>query len=249
MSRLQTTQRQRTKENPLFLGEFRQLSIRALKGSLGPENKLIGRSDTGLNSNGGFGGGSYNHWFSVRILEPAWIITAKGGSKPKFINVSFYDLNLNPIEGRGVFQDDSIEVRENGLVYNPYVGHVMGAQSDLYNTFDPRRLDKGDERYYPLTTGSYLICVSSVRNEPVTYEVSIVIEFPQKDFVFLLEDFTYLLLEDSDGQSFFESDVTEDYTGQDSHEHSLSEWNIAWEREHQQDDRFPANLIPLATRP
>ena len=57
MARSQTSQRQRTQDNPLFLGEFSQLSIRALKGALGPENKLVGRSDTSLTSNGGFGGG------------------------------------------------------------------------------------------------------------------------------------------------------------------------------------------------
>jgi hypothetical protein len=46
-----------------------------------------------------------------------------------------------------------------------------------------------------------------------------------------------------------ESDVTDQFFNQDIHEHSLSEWQTAWEREHQQDDRFPSNLIPLTTRP
>jgi hypothetical protein len=249
MSRLQTTQRQRTQDNPLFLGEFSQLSIRALKGSLGPENKLIGRSDTSLNSNGGFGGGTYNHWFSIRILKPAWIIVAKGGVKPKFINVSTYDLGLNPIQSRGIFQDDSITVDKDGSVYNPYVGHVMNAQSDLYNTFDPKRLDRDDERYFPLGVGTYLICISSVRNEPVDYDIAVVVEFTEGEFDLLLENYTLLLLEDSDGQSFFEADVTETYAGQDVHEHSLTAWQTAWEREHQQDDRFPAILVPLTTTP
>ena len=249
MARSQTSQRQRTQDNPLFLGEFSQLSIRALKGALGPENKLVGRSDTSLTSNGGFGGGTYNNWFSVRLLKPAWIIVAKGGSKPQYINVSVYDMGLNPIQERGIFQDDSITVDHEGSVYNPYVGHVMNAQSDLYNTFDPRRLDKGDERYFPLNAGTYLLCVSTVRNEPVTYETCIVIEFAESELELLLENYTFLLLEDSVSESFFEGDITENYTGQDFHGHSLAEWQTAWEREHQQDDRFPAILVPLTTEP
>jgi hypothetical protein len=246
MARRQSIQRQRTQDNPLFLGEFSQLSIRALKGNLGPKNQIVGRPDTNLNSNGGFGGGSYNHWFSVKLNVPAWIIVAKGGTRPNYINVSLYDLNLNPIEGRGVFQDDSITVDNNGEIYNPYVGHVMGAQSDLYNTFDPRRLDKGDERYFPLQSGMYLICVSTTRNEPIDYEVSVVIEFETSEFSLLLENFDLMLFENGDE---IESDVTDQFFNQDIHEHSLSEWQTAWEREHQQDDRFPSNLIPLATRP
>jgi hypothetical protein len=246
MARSQSTQRQRTQDNPLFLGEFSQLSIRALKGSLGPKNQVVGSRDTALSSNGGFGGGSYNHWFSVKLNLPAWIIVAKGGTRPKYINVSVYDVNLNPIEGRGIFQDDSIVVNNKGDIYNPYVGHVMSAQSDLYNTFDPRRFDKGDERYFPLQAGVYLICVSTTRNEPISYEVSVVLEFETSDFSLLLEDFTFLLFENGDEIG---ADVTAQFFNQDIHEHSLAEWQTAWEREHQQDDRFPANLIPLATRP
>ncbi len=34
-----------------------------------------------------------------------------------------------------------------------------------------------------------------------------------------------------------------------AHDHSLSEWEEAWQREHQADDRFPAFLVPLATVP
>jgi hypothetical protein len=54
----------------------------------------------------------------------------------------------------------------------------MGAQSDLYNTFVPARLDRGDERYYPLEAGGYLLCVSTTRNELLDYEVGLVVEFP-----------------------------------------------------------------------
>jgi hypothetical protein len=92
----------------------------------------------------------------------------------------------------------------------------------------------------------YLICVSTTRNEPIDYEVSVVIEFETSEFSLLLENFDLMLFENGDE---IESDVTDQFFNQDIHEHSLSEWQTAWEREHQQDDRFPSNLIPLTTRP
>jgi hypothetical protein len=64
----------------------------------------------------------------------------------------------------------------------------MGAQSDLYNTFVPARLDRGDERYYPLEAGGYLICVSTTRNELLDYEVGLVVEFPITEMFISLED-------------------------------------------------------------
>lgn len=246
MARNPDIQRQRTQDNPLSMGQFSELSLRNLKGSLGPKNQVVGRRDTNQNSNGGFGGGAYNHWFSFTITAKAWIIIAKGGARPQYINVSMYDLNLNPIEGRGIFQDDSITVTIDNQVYNPYVGHTMNAQSDLYNIFNPNRLDKGDERYYPLNPGTYLLCVSATRNEPIDYEVGVVVEFPSPDFVLLLEDYGLLLLENNDS---ILNDRSEFYDGQDTHNHSLSEWQTAWEREHQADDRFPAFLVPLTTVP
>lgn len=242
----QSTQRERTQNDPLNMGQFNQLAIRNLKGSLGPKNQVIGSRDTNQTSNGGYGGGSYNHWFRFTIESDAWIIIAKGGIRPKYINTSVYDLNLNPIEGRGIFQADSIETTVDGQTYNPYVGQVMGAQSDLYNFFFPNQLDRGDERYYPLTPGSYLLCVSTTRNEPITYEVAVVLEFLTSDFEILLENFAFLLLENND---LIENDHTDNYQEQDLHSHSLSEWTEAWEREHQQDDRFPAVLVPLTTVP
>jgi hypothetical protein len=246
MARNPNIQRQRTQDNPLSLGQFSQLSLRNLKGSLGPTNQVVGRLDTNQNSNGGYGGGTYNHWFSFTITAKAWIIAAKGGLRPQYINISMYDLNLNPIEGRGIFQDDSITITIDGKVYNPYVGHTMNAQSDLYNTFNPNRLDKGDERYYPLNPGTYLLCVSTTRNEPLDYEVGVVIEFTDPDFNLLWEDYSLFLLENDD---FVLNDRSEFYEGQDSHNHSLSEWQEAWDREHQVDDRFPSFLVPLTTVP
>jgi hypothetical protein len=246
--RISQAQRQRTKENPLVLGPFEQLSVRNLRGSLGPKNQVVGRADTGLNSNGGYGGGSYNHWFRIDLASSAWIIIAKGGPRPKYINVSTYDLNLNPIEGRAIFDKDSISETIDGEIYYPYIGHMMNKQSDLYNLFDPTRLDRGDERYYPLEPGGYLLCVSTTRNEPLDYEVAFVVEFPTTGFDILLEDYSYLLYEDTD-ESFVIADTTSDYVEDDRHSHSLSDWDAAWQRERQQGIPFPAVLVPLATQP
>jgi hypothetical protein len=249
MARNQATQRQRTAQDPLLIGTFDETAIRYLQGTLGPTNQLVGRADTGLSSNGGFGGGTYNHWFKIRLLAPAWIIVAKGPPRPKYIQVSAYDLNRNPIDGRGIFDADSISINNDGTVFYPYVGHVMGAQSDLYNNFDPRRLDKGDDRYYPLEIGEYLICVSSTRNERLEYAVALVIEVADPTPVLLLEDYSRLLFEDTPSESFILMDTTENYTGAEDHEHSLTEWQTAWRRERQDYVPFPEVLVPLTTKP
>ena len=188
MARSQESQRQRTQNNPLVLGSFDTLSLKYLKGRLGPLNQLVGRADTNQQSNGGFGGGTYNHWFQINLKRSGWIIVAKAGSKPEYIQVSFYDLNKNPIEGRGIFQADSIEITKGSEAFYPYFGTAMGAQSDLYNTFIPQRLDRGDQRYYPLSTGSYLICISTTRNELLDYEVGLVVEFPATELLIALEE-------------------------------------------------------------
>ena len=235
--RISQTQRQRTKESPLVLGPFDQLSIRNLTGSLGPKNKVV---------SGGYGGGTYNHWFRIDISADAWIILAKGGRNPNYINVSAYDLNLTPIEGRSPFDKDSISETIDGEVYYPYVGNVMNRQSDLYNNFDPNRLDRGDLRYYPLRKGSYLLCISSTRNENIDYEVAFVVEFPITGFDLLLEDYALMLYEDG---GYVVADTTPNYVENDRHTHSLSEWDEAWQRERQQGVPFPAILVPLATQP
>lgn len=302
--RTSSSQRQRTQDNPLNLGSFNRTSLRYLKGSLGPKNQLIGRADTNQTSNGGFGGGTYNHWFKVTLEEPAWIITVKGPPRPNYIQVSAYSLDQIPIEGREIFDADSVEQISDGTIYHPYVGHIMGAQSDLYNNFAVKRLDKGDDRYFTLNPGSYLLCVSTTRNEPLDYELGLVIEIENTVLELLLETggqnkfvyenaldlgntlvigpdffvnyslpsgqngYTNLLatidsgvyveiplgstwLIDTDtitaSQDFILLDLTENYTGQDEHQHSLSEWQQAWERDHQQDDRFPSIFIPLTT--
>jgi hypothetical protein len=297
------SQGQRSVNNPLFLGTFSETSLRYLQGTL---------QATYLVQKDGFGGGAYNHWFSVEITSPAWIILTKDGDRSKYVQISCYDLNLIPIEGRSIFQADSARgdflFDEEDSVYYPYVGHVMSAQSDLYNSFNQYSVFKGDDRYYPLGTGRYLICVSSTRNEPLSYNVGLAIEFPTDDLFILLEDLdgSELALEDGidtantttigpiisvdtvvDGgfnaftedlaqinsgvtvtinetytwfigtvvppaqepTDLFLLDPSPTYDPLDSHEHSRSEWIDAWNREHQQSDRFPAVFEPLITRP
>jgi hypothetical protein len=297
------SQRQRTVDNPLFLGTFSETSLRYLQGTLEATYRV---------QQDGFGGGTYNHWFGVEITSPAWIILRKDGERSKYVQLSFYDLDLIPIEGRSIFDADSVRgdffFEEEDRVYYPYVGHAMGAQSDLYNTFERNRLDRGDERYYPLGAGKYLICVSSTRNEPLKYNVGVVIEFPSEDLFILLEDLDGSLIALEDGldttntttigpiltvnqtintgfnafteelaqinagvtitidegstwligfvpdpsmepENLFLLDPSDSFDFNSTHEHSRNEWVEAWEREHQQTDRYPTVFEPLTTRP
>lgn len=303
MSRSSVSQPQRTQNNPLNLGTFSQTALRYLKGTLGPQWKVIGRADTSQTSNGGIGGGTFNHWFVVTLAEPGWIILTKGPPRPKYIQVSAYDLNRTPIQGNPIFDADSIQASTNGSVYIPYLDTVMSAQSDLYNSYNRLRLDRGDDRYYPLSAGSYLICVSSTRNETLEYELGVVIEFPVDEAFFELEDFDgSVCLQEIEidaaeivgpilsnlvitVNSFSETSCeigpgvtvtvnpgvtwyigeripAADYdnykiileVGDNAyydtvHDHSLSEWQDAWEREHQDTDRFPEVFVPLTNRP
>jgi len=246
MSRNELSQRQRTQQNPLNLGTFNQTSIRYLTGRLGPQSKVVGYRDTNQLSNGGFGGGAYNHWFQINLSTPAWIITAKGDPRPQYIQVSAYELDKTPIQGRGIFDADSVSLHTNEGTYYPYIGHVMAAGSNLYNNFNPNRLDLGNELYFPLNEGSYLICISTTRNEPLDYGVAIVVEVAESELELALETGTGNLLLFEDNTDII-LDTTESYSQQDTHEHSLSEWTVAWDREHQQDERFPAVLVPLTT--
>lgn len=183
-------QSQRNFANPLVLGTFSTTSLRYLRGTLKAERKVVGYRDTSSSSNGGYGGGTFNHWFQINLEKPGWVIVTKGPPRPKYINVSTYDLNKNPILGLPIFDADSITsgLTNAGQVYIPYLDTVMQSQSTLYNNFAAWRIDRGDDRYFPLPAGSYLLCVSSTRNEPLDYEVGVVIEFPPTELFFALED-------------------------------------------------------------
>jgi len=175
-------QTQRSIANPLVLGTFSTTSLRYLKGTLKQTYQV---------QENGYGGGTYNHWFQVNLAAPGWIIVTKAAqTKPQYLQISTYDLNRIPIQGLSIFDHDSITQGLNnaGEVYIPYLDTVMSRQSDLYNTFVNWSLTRGDDRYYELQSGSYLICISSTRNEPLDYEVGVVIEFPPTEFEFALED-------------------------------------------------------------
>lgn len=241
MARNQLTQRQRSAHDPFPIGSFSQTSVRYLRGKLGPTNQVV---------NGGYGGNTFNHWFKLNLTTPGWIITAKGGNRAKHINISAYDLNRNPIQARNIFQADSVPSRNSdGEVVYPYVGHVMGAPSNFYNNFNAARIDRGDERYFALEAGDYMLCISNTRNELIDYAVGIVIEIADPIPLLLTEDFSRLLFEDTDEVSSIECDTAPGFTGAEDHEHSLTEWQTAWDREHTPDNPFPQVLVPLATRP
>lgn len=305
MARNSVGQPQRTQNNPLNLGTFSTTSLRYLKGSLGPQYKVVGRADTPQQSNGGYGGGTYNHWFVIKLESPAWIIATKGPPRPQYIQISAYDLNKIPIEGRSIFQEDSVPfgTKRNGEVYFPYLDTVMAAQSNLYNQFTNIRLDQGDQRYYPLSSGSYLICISSTRNEPLDYEVGLVVEFPETEVLFELEDDDRSIVLQESGQetqglispvltnvtlpsNLYVATITPFVIGSTGsvevpstsilaigevvtntaafgilcdigdddyfntvHDHSLFQWQTAWQAQHQETDRFPAVFVPLTNRP
>ena len=187
-------QRERSQFNPLNLGRFDRTSLRLLTGTLGPKSQII---------QGGYGNDTYNNWFKFTLLEEACVILIKAGTKLATSNVSptnvfnetttrfdvcFYDMNQNPIEPRIIHQ----EPRE-------YKGDVAGAQSDLYNTYDPVAFNKGNELFFDLVPGDYMFCVSAMRNELFNYGVGLVLEFAENEENFILtEDFVvaYVLQED-----------------------------------------------------
>ena len=248
MSRSQLAQRQRTQDNPLNLGTFSQTSLRCLRGTLGPQNKVVGYRDTRQNSNGGFGGGTCNHWFKVTTTINSWLILIKGEPRPNYIEVSVFDLNQNPIQGLSIFQKDSLSTVDpnTNTVYYPFWGHVMASQSVDANIFERLKTANVDNRYFSLHPGDYLICISTTRNENLDYTVGLVIEAGDVSGLYLQESQqrNFLTLENNDLLAF---DATENYTGQDDHQHSLSEWQDAWSREHQDTDRFPDLFIPYTT--
>lgn len=343
MSRGRTTstpQTSRSVNNPANLGTFDNLSLRLLTGNLGPIYKPVGRADTSLNSNGGIGGGTYNHFYSVELAVPAWIILTKGPNKPRDLNISVYDTNKVERPGRIIFQKDTISqqvaisnfrfdpqsitvslpradkqlltdwaqsLSGETFYYYPYFDHIAAAGSDLYNTYENYRLDKGDEMYYPLPPGRYLICISMTRNEPRSYEVGMVIE-PKDDEVFILCEDTLVVnlgLEESQGgannfnipspvtsgvvipsganaysnvlcaveapggsvtvtnpQSWLislspnpELEASGNFLGEAPpeffdtfHDHSLTDWTTAWQRDNKPSDPLPALFIPLLNR-
>jgi hypothetical protein len=220
MANTNIPQRERSQNNPLNLGVFSTTSLRLLKGTLGPKSQVI---------SGGYGRETYNHWFQVTLKSEAWLILFKASSAlttgnsslstrrsplDQRFSISVFDQNRNPIQGRNIFQEDSTLVQTSRDNFhttfdNSYTGQVMAAQSDLYNTFSPVNADRGDDRYFPLPAGNYLICISANRNEEFQYGVGLVVEFqtPNDELFFLCEDtsaITYLITENDLNESVVE---------------------------------------------
>ena len=177
------SQRERSQFNPLNLGRFDRTSLRLLTSTLGMRSQII---------QGGIGNNTYNNWFQVTLDKPGWIILIKAGTVLNTSNttttnigqdintrlmLAVYDQNHNPIQGRIIHQEPLA-----------YLGHVAGAQSDLYNTTNINRFDKGDEMFYELEAGKYLICVSATRNEEFRYGVGLVVEIDDEEEQFILTE-------------------------------------------------------------
>ena len=199
MTNPSVSQRERSQQNPLNLGTFDRTSLRLLKGTLGPKSQII---------QGGYGNDTYNNWFKLRITQEAWIILIKAGTKLATTNVSppdvfnqtttrfdvgVYDMNLNPIEGRIIHQEPEA-----------YWGHVAGAASDLYNTYNPNDFDRDNEMFYPLQPGDYMFCVSATRNELFNYSLGLVVEIENREDDFILTEdsiISFVLQEDFSSSS------------------------------------------------
>lgn len=190
------SQRERSQYNPLNLGHFSQTSVRYITSVLGMRSQII---------EGGVGNNTYNNWFQVSLDQPAWIILIKAGTVLNTSTTTVQNLYQN-VSNRmevAVYAQDYSPIQQRYIVQRAdppgYRGRVAGAQSDLYNTFDPKRFDQGNELVYELLPGRYLICVSATSNEEFRYALGMVIQFPQNDENFiLLEDtpLSYLIQED-----------------------------------------------------
>lgn len=291
-------QNKRSSNTPFDIGTFSRTSLRHLTGTLGPLRQVTAD---------GYGKGEYNHWYKFNITSPAWAILIRSGPRPKYLSLVAYDLNKNPIEGRSIFDADSISLHNSTGKYYPYLSTMMGAQSNLYNTFDSIRLDQGDQRYYPLEPGSYLFCISAQRNERIDYGIGLVIEFSPDALQLALEDDQVSLLTTESSITLANtveilSPINTNYTippgfnaftqtlavvnpgftvtvgeGQEwlietlslneaptfvfdlepvnqsyfdtIHDHSLSDWQAFWFRDHQSTDKFPEVFIPYTNRP
>lgn len=195
-----TSQRQRSQFNPLNLGKFDRTSLRVLTGTLGMRSEII---------RGGYGRDTYNHWYQVTLIDRGYILLFKAGTKPATANLAFpnssvganpkyaadrfmiavYNQNTNPIIPLPIHQQPEI-----------YYGQVAAVQSETLNNSDPiYRFDNGNEMYFELEPGNYLICVSAVCNELIDFAVGLVLEFPSTDEQFILlenRELAYMLQED-----------------------------------------------------
>ena len=72
-----------------------------------------------------------------------------------------------------------------------------------------------------------------------------------RSFLYLYEDDTFIVLpvQGEQIEGFIELEFGPNYDIEDVHEHSLTEWETAWNLEHTPDQPFPSVLIPLTSLP
>ena len=213
-------QSHRNIHNPLPLGRFDQTSLRLLQGEFRNLYKPTGvpayNADLVRNATPyGVGGGTRSAFFEIELAAPAWVLVAKGGQFPNYIQTSVYTSFPQPLQGRAIHDADSITIEGESRVYIPFLDTVFGTQSDLYNYFNPDRLDNGNTTYYPLTAGKYIICISTLRTEPINYEVGLVIEFSPDEIFIICEDTSDIEAQPTFivQQDFFDKDTPEGNLG------------------------------------
>ena len=88
---------------------------------------------------GGIGNNTYNNWFQVTLDKPGWIILIKAGTVLSTSNTTKQNLyqDVNSRLMLAVYDQNHVpDSRPRIIQQEPhaYLGHVAGAQSDLYNT-------------------------------------------------------------------------------------------------------------------
>jgi hypothetical protein len=223
------SQRQRTVDNPLFLGTFSETSLRYLQGTLEATYRV---------QQDGFGGGTYNHWFGVEITSPAWIILRKDGERSKYVQLSFYDLDLIPIEGRSIFDADS--VRGDLFIFLEDLDGSLIALEDGLDTTNTTTIGPILTVNQTINTGFNAFTEELAQ---INAGVTITIDEGSTWLIGFVPD------PSMEPENLFLLDPSDSFDFNSTHEHSRNEWVEAWEREHQQTDRYPAVFEPLTTRP
>ncbi|QDP62748.1 MAG: hypothetical protein Tp158DCM1229571_62 [Prokaryotic dsDNA virus sp.] len=160
------------------LGKFNKTSLRLLQGTLQALHEV---------QSNGYGGGNTNHCYKLVLEESAWILVVKGGKNPTYYSVTPLDGNTVPIEARYILQSDTLDPKA-------FDDQISYALSDTYNTFDPLRIDKNNELYLALKPGVYYLIVFNTRNEPLDYEIGVIVETK--------ETFGFIQTEESEGELF-----------------------------------------------
>ena len=108
-------------------------------------------------------------------------------------------------------------------------------------------IERVSELYFAFEAGSYLLCVSSTRNERLDYNLGVVAEIASGDLFLLTEDTAggFLLFE-PDQENEILLDTGPEFNANLYHDHSVTEWTKAWQRERSPGDALPEIFIPLS---